>query len=104
MAERSELEAAHRQATWPPEPEPEPEPQPQPCEAAAHQRVMGELHRQLLRLAAYLLPDAAERAARAGLTQRVAELVRRSCLGLSLRQYGSEALGLAAFSSDITSP
>ena len=27
--------------------------------------------------------------------------MRRSCLGLSLRQYGSEALGLAAFSSDI---
>lgn len=92
MTERSELESAHRRAMWPP-PEPEPEP-----EALA----MAELHRQLLRLALYLAPDAVERAARDALALRVAALVHRACPGdPPARRYGSERLGLAAFTSDI---
>lgn len=92
MSERSELESAHRRAMWPSsELSPEPEVEAQ-----------GELHRQLLRLALYLKPDADEHAARDALVRRVRTLVQRVCPAEPLAQrYGSEALGLAAFTSDI---
>ena len=98
MAERSELEAAHRQAMWPPEPEPEPEPQP----ADPRSLAQAELHRQLLRLALYLMPDPQECEARGDLAQRVSAIIHRACPDdPPASRYGSEALGLAAFTSDI---
>ena len=92
MTERSELESTHRRAMWPP-PEPSPEPEVQ---------ALGELHRQLLRLALYLTPDRDERLARDALSLQVTALAHRVCPAEPLAQrYGSEALGLAAFTSDI---
>lgn len=93
LSERSELESAHRQAMWPSPELSSPEPDVQ---------ALCELHRQLLRLALYLTPDVDERAARDGLAGRVIALAHRVCPTNPLAQrYGSEALGLAAFTSDI---
>jgi hypothetical protein len=125
MLERSELEAAHTREMLS-----------RNAVGSVAQQPDRALHRQLIRLGAWLLPDPAERAARSSLAARVEQLVRQTisvwfscraiirrylslcgwpvdltrprwrwgvCISQGCRsvRYGSESLGLAAYSSDI---